>query len=50
MRQPSETPAKKKPYQSPKLFVYGNLTQMTQTTGLVGKADGRRFGRNTRTG
>ena len=30
MRPQSEAPAKK-PYQQPKLFVYGNLTEMTQT-------------------
>jgi len=40
MKQSVEVPAKKKPYQSPKLLVYGSLTQMTQGTGLLGRKDG----------
>jgi hypothetical protein len=40
MRQSHEVPAKKKPYQSPKLYVYGSLTQMTQGKGLIGRTDG----------
>lgn len=49
MKQSVEVP-KKKPYQSPKLLIYGNLTQMTLSRGLIGKADGGRTGRNRRTG
>ena len=30
----------KKPYQAPKLLVYGNLTEMTQNVGNVGNPDG----------
>jgi hypothetical protein len=30
----------KKPYQSPKLLVYGNLTEMTLTAGRSGAKDG----------
>lgn len=30
----------KKPYSPPKLFVYGNLTEMTKAMGPVGRADG----------
>jgi len=40
MKQPSEKPVHKKPYQPPKLLVYGDLTQMTQATGSHGKLDG----------
>jgi hypothetical protein len=36
---PSAKPAKK-PYQSPKLLIYGNLTEMTLTNGTKGIADG----------
>jgi hypothetical protein len=39
MKQPSEKSAKK-PYQSPKLLVYGDLTQMTKATGASGRPDG----------
>jgi hypothetical protein len=39
MKQPSEKTAKK-PYQSPKLLVYGDLTQMTRKTGNRGNPDG----------
>jgi hypothetical protein len=39
MKQPSDKTAKK-PYQSPKLLVYGDLTQMTSATGNRGKPDG----------
>ena len=51
MKQPStEAPAKKKPYQAPKLLVYGDLTQLTQATGARGNLDGgTRLGRR-RTG
>jgi hypothetical protein len=30
----------KKPYQAPKLLVYGDLTEMTKTRGLRGRLDG----------
>jgi len=39
MTQPSER-LKKKPYEPPKLHVYGNLAEMTRATGKIGKADG----------
>jgi hypothetical protein len=29
----------KKPYQPPKLLVYGNLAEMTKSTGHLGKMD-----------
>lgn len=46
MKQPSETPPKKKPYQAPKLLIYGDLIQMTQAVGNKGQPDGGgRFGR-----
>jgi hypothetical protein len=38
MKQPSEKLAKK-PYQSPKLLVYGDLKEMTRSNGGVGKLD-----------
>jgi hypothetical protein len=50
MKQPSETPAKKKPYQSPKLLVYGDLTEMTKVTKKAGRPDGASSGPNRRTG
>jgi hypothetical protein len=39
MKQPSKKPTKK-PYQSPKLLVYGNLTEMTKAVGRQGRRDG----------
>lgn len=39
MKQPSESSAKKKPYESPKLLVYGDLIEMTQK-GKAGRLDG----------
>jgi len=30
----------KKPYQTPKLLVYGDLTEMTRATGKTGNRDG----------
>jgi len=39
MKQPSDKTAKK-PYQSPKLLVYGDLTQMTRKAGNRGRPDG----------
>jgi hypothetical protein len=38
MNRPQET-EKKKPYEPPKLIVYGNLTEMTLTSGTRGKSD-----------
>jgi hypothetical protein len=50
MKQPSEKTTAKKPYQSPKLLVYGDLTEMTKSAGTKSKPDGggrraRRTGR-----
>jgi hypothetical protein len=39
MKQPSKLSAKKKPYKSPKLLVYGDLTQMTKARGKGGRPD-----------
>jgi hypothetical protein len=39
MTQPSKRLAKK-PYQPPKLHVYGNLAEMTQAKANLGKPDG----------
>jgi hypothetical protein len=50
MRQPSEEKAKKKPYVSPQLLIYGNLIQMTQTRGKKGKVDGGHSDDKRRTG
>jgi len=49
MKQPSNT-TPKKPYQSPKLLVYGDLTEMTKATGKSGKIDGGRNPNKRRTG
>lgn len=38
MKQPAERLAKK-PYQAPKLLVYGDLKEMTRTTGARGQLD-----------
>ena len=48
MKQSVEVPSKK-PYQPPKLLIYGNLTQMTGK-GMVGHPDGAMTGLNRRTG
>ena len=49
MKQSAQT-TPKKPYQPPKLLVYGNLTEMTKTRGPAGQLDGgNRFHKN-RTG
>jgi hypothetical protein len=51
MNRPSEKPEKKKkPYQSPKLLVYGNLTEMTQAAGRKARSDGGRVGTSRFTG
>jgi hypothetical protein len=39
MKAPSEA-QKKRPYQAPKLFVYGDLTEMTKSKGPRDKLDG----------
>ncbi len=49
MKQPSNKPAKK-PYQSPKLLVYGDLTQMTKSKAVGGRADAAKTGLRRRTG
>ncbi|HUN62374.1 MAG TPA: hypothetical protein VMU53_10305 [Candidatus Sulfotelmatobacter sp.] len=40
MNRSSEKLEQKKPYQAPKLLIYGNLTEMTKGTGAHGKKDG----------
>ncbi|HXY00121.1 MAG TPA: hypothetical protein VEI54_04315 [Candidatus Limnocylindrales bacterium] len=50
MKQPSGMEQKKKPYQSPKLLIYGDLNQMTQSHGTHAKPDGAMTGTNRRTG
>jgi hypothetical protein len=49
MRPAAERPPKK-PYQAPKLLVYGNLTEMTQARSMNGKSDNATRGLNRRTG
>ncbi len=49
MKQLPERPAKK-PYQSPKLLVYGDLAQMTKSQAHGGRVDGATHGLNRRTG
>jgi len=49
MKQPSEKVARK-PYQPPKLLVYGNLREMTQSVGTKGGPDGGPNPRKRRTG
>jgi hypothetical protein len=39
MNRSSEKLDQKKPYQAPKLLVYGNLTDMTNAVGRSGKSD-----------
>ena len=39
MNRPVEIPVKKKPYESPKLLVYGNLADLTRSKGSKGKRD-----------
>jgi hypothetical protein len=46
---PREAAPPKKPYQTPKLFIYGDLTTMTQASGRRGMADGGMTGFNRRT-
>jgi len=49
MRPAAERPPKK-PYQEPKLLVYGNLTEMTQARSNRGNTDGATRGLRRRTG
>lgn len=50
MRPQSELSAKK-PYQAPKLLVYGNLTEMTLTmSGIKGNLDGSKILNMRKTG
>jgi hypothetical protein len=49
MKQLPERPAKK-PYQSPKLLVYGDLAQMTKSKAIGGRADAAKSGLRRRTG
>ena len=49
MKQPSEK-STKKPYQSPKLLVYGDLTEMTKTLGRTSRIDGGHNPQKRRTG
>ncbi|MGB7434430.1 MAG: hypothetical protein WBR26_04370 [Candidatus Acidiferrum sp.] len=39
MNRPCEKSEKKKPYQPPKLLIYGNLTDMTKSRGYIGRKD-----------
>jgi hypothetical protein len=49
MKQPSKRTAKK-PYQPPKLLVYGDLAEMTKAVGTRSKLDGGIRPRQRRTG
>jgi hypothetical protein len=49
MRPAAERPPKK-PYQAPKLLVYGNLTELTQARSNTGKSDNATRGPKRRTG
>ncbi len=49
MKQPSEK-STKKPYQSPKLLVYGDLTEMTKALGRTSQIDGGNNPQKRRTG
>lgn len=40
MRPEPGTAPKKKPYQAPKLSIYGSLSEMTKTRGLTSQLDG----------
>ena len=42
--------SEKKPYQSPKLVVYGTLTEMTKMIGKMGMGDGGMLINRTKTG
>jgi hypothetical protein len=49
MKQPFKR-STKKPYQPPKLLVYGDLAEMTRAAGTVSKTDGGTKPRMRRTG
>jgi hypothetical protein len=49
MKQPSEK-STKKPYQSPKLLVYGDLAEMTKAVGRLARIDGGGNPQKRRTG
>jgi hypothetical protein len=49
MKQPSEK-LPKNPYQSPKLLVYGDLKEMTKSSGRFGKLDAHGRPLHNRTG
>jgi len=49
MKQPSKR-THKKPYQQPKLLVYGDLAEMTKTVGTKANVDGGNNPRRRRTG
>jgi hypothetical protein len=40
MNRPAQQTEKKKPYEAPKLLVYGKLVEMTQSSGKTGNSDG----------
>jgi hypothetical protein len=40
MNRPATKPEEKKPYEAPKLVVYGKLAEMTQKKGTTGRTDG----------
>jgi hypothetical protein len=48
MNRPSEKAFQKKLYQPPKLLVYGNLTDMTNASGMSGHRDGGGKGSGTK--
>jgi hypothetical protein len=50
MNRLAQEAGKKKPYQAPKLLVYGNLTEMTQSLGGKGKKDSATRGLARQTG
>lgn len=47
---PAVATAPKKPYQTPKLFIYGNLIEMTQARSNRGGTDGATKGARRKTG
>ena len=49
VKQSAKIPAKK-PYESPKLLVYGDLTEMTKSAGRFGQLDGGSSPLKRRTG
>jgi hypothetical protein len=49
MNRSSDKPEKKKPYEAPKLLIYGSLTEMTQK-GSFGRKDSHPVGPYRQTG